>query len=331
MRVLIVGGSGPRSRRPSRAGGRPVAGARQPEAIAAARLAEVLPTLGPGDLVYLDLSAFPASQVRAQLRRLLAREDLFVGVIDPKGTVKDVPSLFHDGAVDYLGGDAGEAGPAPRRLLSVIAYARSLSRYPAGTETEGAVARPSRPSGRDWSGLVEGEEYTFSLLFIELDGVESLEGRFGAANLTEALASFREHIERSTAPFGGRCWIWSQFGGIVLFPFDGRSEQAASCGLRLTLHKYLYDVEESRFPHFVSYRLAAHLGEIAWREHDTGTLVSEALNSVFHLGQQFAPAGTCCVTDDVHRLAPEALRGFFVPAGEFEGRRIWRMRRLKSP
>ena len=89
----------------------------------------------------------------------------------------------------------------------------------------------------------------------------------------------------------------------MLFPFDGRREQAAPCGLSMTLYKYLYDIEESRFPHFVSWRMAAHLGEVAWREHATGTLVSETLNSVFHLGQQFVPAGSFHVTDDIHALA----------------------------
>jgi hypothetical protein len=77
--------------------------------------------------------------------------------------------------------------------------------------------------------------------------------------------------------------------------------------------------------------MAAHLGEVSWRERATGTLVSEALNSVFHLGQQFVPAGSFHVTDDVRALAGGPMRSFFVPAGQFEGRGIWRMRRPLAP
>jgi hypothetical protein len=299
--------------------------------VTTARLAEVLPSLAPGDLLYVDLSAFPAAEARPRLKRLLARDDLFLGVIDPKGTVKDVPSLFHDGAVDYVDGSAWKGGIAPRRLARAAAYARTLGRYPEAVERPVPTARPGHPSGTDWSRLTEGEEYTFSLLFIELDGAEGLERQFGATNLTDALASFRAYVERSAAPFGGRAWIWSRFGGIVLFPFDGRHEHAASCGLSMTLYKYLYDIEQSRFPQFVSWRMAAHLGEVAWRERATGTLVSEALNSVFHLGQQFVPAGCFHVTDDIRALAAEPLRNFFVPAGQYEGRRVWRMRRPLAP
>ncbi len=235
MRTLIV------TKRPQRRGRRGI------EHALPARLAEILPSLGPGDLLYLDLSSFTAVEARARLKQLLGRSDLFVGVIDPKGTVKDVPTLFHDGAVDYVDGAAWKAGIPPRRLGRAAAYARLLKRYPDAAGRATPTARPGRPSGADWSRIREGEEYTFSLLFIELDGAEGLEQRFGAANLAEALASFHAYVERSAAPFGGRTWIWSRFGGIVLFPFDGRREQAAPCGLSMVLYKYLYDIEESRF------------------------------------------------------------------------------------
>lgn len=296
-----------------------------------ARLADILPSLAPGDLLYLDVSAFTAAEARSRLRQLLGRGDLFVGVIDPKGAVDDVPALFHEGAVDYLDGAAWKTGLSSRRINRVAAYVRALRRYPEAEGRPPAVARIGRPSGSDWTGIREGEEYTFSLLYIELDGAEGLELRFGAANLTEALASFRSYVERSVAPFGGRTWIWSRFGGIVLFPFDGRREQSAPCGLSMVLYKYLYDIEESRFPHFVSWRMAAHVGDVVWRERATGTLVSDTLNSIFHLGQQYVPAGAFHVTDEIRQLAGEALRRFFVPAGQFEGRRIWRMRRPVTP
>jgi hypothetical protein len=289
-------------------------GRRAVEQAPPARLEAVLNTLAPGDLLYLDLSAFTAAAARATLKKLLAREGLFLGVVDPGGTVKDVPALFHDGAVDYLDAAAWKAGILPRRLNRVAAYTRALRRFPEDVVRESPPACAGRPSGADFSRLQEGEDYTFSLLFMD-----------------EALASFRAYVDRSVAPFAGRTWIWSRFGGIVLFPFDGRREQAAPCGLSMILYKHLYDIEESRFPHFVSWRMAAHLGEVTWRERATGTLVSDTLNSVFHLGQQFAPPGSFLVTDDVRDLAGVPLRAFFLPVENYEGRRIWRMRRPLSP
>lgn len=319
MRTVIV------TRAPVRAGRRGV------EHAPPSRLAQIVAGLAPGDLLYLDLSAFTAAEAGATLKRLLAREEVLLGVVDPKRTVKDVPALFHEGAVDYVDATAWKQGILPRRLNRVVAYARSLRRYPEEAAREAPATAARRPSGPDFARLREGEEYTFSLLFIEIEGGESLEQRFGAANLSEALASFRAYVDRSIAPFGGRTWIWSRFGGVALFPFDGRREQAAPCGLSMILYKHLYDIEESRFPHFVSWKMAAHVGEVPWRERATGTLVSDALNSVFHLGQQFVPAGSFFVTDDVRALAGDPLRAFFLPAGSYEGHRIWRMRRPLSP
>ncbi len=319
MRTVIV------TRRPVRPGRGGV------EQAPPAHLEAVLHALAPGDLLYLDLSAFTAAEARATLKKLLAREGLFLGVVDPRGMVKDVPALFHQGVVDYLDAAAWKAGLTARRRERAAAYARTFTRFPEEAAREPAPPRAGRPSGADFSRLREGEDYAFSLLFMEIDGGEDLERRFGAANLTEALASFRAYVDRSVAPFGGRTWIWSRFGGIVLFPFDGRCEQAAPCGLSMILYKHLYDIEESRFPHFVSWRMAAHLGEVTWRERATGTLVSDTLNSVFHLGQQFTPAGSFFVSEDVRALAGEPLQAFFLPAGSYEGRRIWRMRRPLSP
>jgi hypothetical protein len=88
----------------------PVPGRRGIEHTPPERLAEVLPSLAPGDLLYLDLSAFTPAAARARLKALLARGDLFLGVVDPKRTVKDITALFHDGVVDYLDGAASSRG-----------------------------------------------------------------------------------------------------------------------------------------------------------------------------------------------------------------------------
>lgn len=308
-----------------------------PELVSPRRLRAVLSTLASGDLLYVDLSAFPSTQALARLRKLLSPSGPVLGVVDPGGLVHDVAGLFHAGAVDYLDRAAWRKGLTPKRLLSVIAYARASRRSaPAqGAGAEPQIVRPLGraavpPSGGDWSAIREGERYIFSLVFVELDGAEELERRYGAADLAEALASFRSWIERSATPFNGRIWIWSRFGGIVLFPFDGEREQAAPCLFRMCLFQRMYDVEESRFPHFISCRLAAHHGELVWRERQTGTLVAEALNTAFHLGQRYTPRGGCSVTDEIYRLQRPPLQAFFSPAGEFEGRRIWRLRQPRA-
>lgn len=279
----------------------------------------------PGTICYLDFSALGERQ-RARLRGHLAgATHVRYAVIDPGGTIKDVGRLFHEGAVDYLG------KAALQKAFTATHLAR-LTRFLDGMGAARSEGIESRPPLREellrsaWRTIVPGREYTFYLMFIELDGKAEMEKKYGMKNLGSALVSFRQFIDGSVRPFGGKLWIWSNFGGLILFPFTSGESPAVTCAFRLILFKHLYDVEQSVFPGFVSFRTVLHIGNTVYREEDTGGLISDSLNSIFHLGQHFAPPGSFCATAEALEYAHPALRGFFRECGSFEGRRIYRMR-----
>jgi hypothetical protein len=276
-------------------------------------------------LCYLDLATLPAGQLAGCLRLIRARPQLSYGLVDRRGQQPDVARLFQEGAADYVDREALAAGVTAKRLLRVVAFLRTRrSEVPVGLP--GVVGGRLLPSGTDWSEVTPEREYTFCLLFIELDGREEMEKKYGVKNLGIALASFRSYLENAVKPAQGRLWIWTGFGGIVLFPFSGADCPALGCLFRLVLFRHLYDVEESQFPNFLSYRLAMMIGNLTYTQANVGSVVSDSLNSVFHLGQEFSKPGQFCLTDDVLRFGHPALKEYFLEAGNFEGRRILRMR-----
>ncbi len=276
-------------------------------------------------LCYLDLATLPAGRLASCLRLIRARPQLSYGLVDRRGQFRDVARLFQEGAADYVDREALRAGVGARRLLRVLAYLRTRrSEVPVGLPV--AVSGRLLPSGADWSEVTPEREYTFCLLFIELDGREEMEKKYGVKNLNIALSSFRGYLENAVKPAQGRLWIWTGFGGIVLFPFSGADCPALGCLFRMVLFRHLYDVEESQFPNFLSYRLVMMIGNLTYTQRNVGSVVSDSLNSVFHLGQEFAKPGQCYVTDDVLRFGHPALKDYFLEAGRFEGRRILRMR-----
>jgi hypothetical protein len=280
-------------------------------------------------LCYLDLSCLEAGK-RREMQRLASRtENVIYGVVDPDGAVEDVSEAFHQGAVDYLDRAALHKGITAERVRRIRS---SLERVNpeilhAASGDAGADS-PDRyiESGSDWSAVQRGREYTFHLMFIELDGRELMEKKYGVDNLSTALGSFRNYLETFVKPYQGRLWSWFRFGGIVLFPFTRRGNQALTCVFRLMLFRHFYDVESSQFPNFLSFRIAMHLGNLSLEGSHTGNTVSDSLNSVFHLGQQFAGPGSVHVTQEVLRCANPVLGPFFTDAGVFEGRSIRRMR-----
>jgi hypothetical protein len=276
-------------------------------------------------LCYLDLATLPSGRLAGCLRQIRASSQLSYALIDRRGLLRDVPRLFQEGAADYLDQKALREGVGSRRLMRVLAYLRTRrSEVPLGLP--GVVGGRLLPSGPDWSQVIPEREYTFCLVFIELDGKEEMEKKYGVKNLNIALASFRSYLEGALKPAHGRMWIWTGFGGVALFPFSGSDCPALGCLFRLVLFKHLYDIEGSHFPNFLSYRLAMMIGNLNYTQSNVGSVVSDSLNSVFHLGQEFAEPGQFYVTEEVMRFGHPALKDYFLEAGHFEGRRILRMR-----
>jgi hypothetical protein len=76
-------------------------------------------------------------------------------------------------------------------------------------------------SGTNWKSIRSGQEYTFCFMYIELDNRQKLKGVFSAEKLEQVNQEFHDYIQRQVDPLLGKIWMWVDFYGLVLFPFDG--------------------------------------------------------------------------------------------------------------
>lgn len=281
-----------------------------------------------GTFAYIDVSGWESAEARRILWPLFRTGDVFWGLIDPEGSMTDVAELFHVGIVDYLGPQEVDEGLTNSRLGQVMQYLERMipERIKELLQKGADDSYDEYGSANSWDDIVPGQEYPFYFMFIELDGKEEMEQMYDRRNLETALASFKKNIENTVTPFNGRLWIWSRFGGIVLFPLDPDSADPLQCGFRLMLFKHLYDVEGSMFPNIISFRTALHIGSTVYQEGNTGQIISDTLNSVFHLGQQYTKEGNFYITEDVRRMSADTLQDYLEEVGTFEGRNILRMR-----
>lgn len=288
-----------------------------------------LADLDEDTLIYIDVQGLGESERARTIASTLKRAGSCVGILDADGRVKDVAALFHAGAVDYVGKSLGGGALTAKRLRAVAAFA-ARNRDPKAAARAAAVvaAVPAAAGNGDgWSAIREGREHTFAFLLIEVDDAEEMKKRYEPANLAGAMETFRAFIERTVTPFGGRQWMWSRFGGLVLFPMRESESPALLCGLRILLSRIFYDTEESPLPGILSFRMALSIGSTVYHANDTGRIVSDGINSIFHLGRRFTRPGQFLVSAEAATLAPEPLRPCLVPAGTYEGRRIFRMLR----
>ncbi len=269
---------------------------------------------------------------RPELSRLLtlvaANPGVRFCIVDPGGAVSDVAAVFHAGAVDYLGKSVLSRPPEAGRRKAVLAHAGRVGNGLA----EAATAPLELPADASdgWAEIEAGQEHTFAFLLIEADDAEEMKLRHEPQNLAAAMGKFRGFIERIVTLHGGRLWMWSNFGGLVLFPLHQRSPQAPLCGLRILLSSIFYDSEESLLPGRLSFRMALSVGSTVYHEQETGKIISDAVNSIFHLGRRYAQPGQFVITAEAYELVPQPMRPLFKPAGAYEGRRIHCMLRPSS-
>ena len=69
----------------------------------------------------------------------------------------------------------------------------------------------------------------------------------------------------------------------------------------------------------LSFRMALSIGSTVYHANDTGRIVSDGINSIFHLGRRYAKPGHFLVSSEAAALAPEPLRPCLVPAGHLRG------------
>jgi len=277
-------------------------------------------------LLYVDINGFTAEKRDQTLKYLSKIRGLVYGIIDGRGVLKDPASLFHSGASDYLGKDMKQIDT--RRLRQVTAFA-SVKEGPAqeGNRRRASLVECCIPSGEDWRGVKTGQEYTFYLMFAELDNQTALKNQFSDIQLNIAVNKFKNFIERMVASEHGRIWMWNEFGGLILFPYSGLSFGAVMACMRIILSRKLFSVEELNFKKLVSYRIALHIGNTVYRKRgDTGTIISSSINTIFHLGKKYVKPGNFYITANVYRNLSQKVKKTFRAAGSFEGHEIMRMR-----
>ena len=285
-----------------------------------------LPGTSVRTLVYLDASQYAEKEVARILQAAEGAENIRFGILDHLGTVEDPAGFFHMGAVDYIGNKLLGQGVDEQRIAEAIdwcCFEEEESEVPAVPVIDTAW----NPSGPDWKDIRSGREYTFCFMFVEIDLLDEWKQKSGRRHLDEVKATFQKHIQHFAERLSGRIWMWMDLGGLILFPFDGTRCDVILGGIRLVLNRTIISAEEYQYHADISYRIALHIGNTLYRRRgNTGSIVSDSVNFLFHLGRQFAEPGNFYLTEPIKRFIPEGLEDCFTSAGIFEDVPVSRMR-----
>ncbi|MFA6506070.1 MAG: hypothetical protein WCT14_08225 [Treponemataceae bacterium] len=287
----------------------------------AAGCARTLKTKAVGTLVYFD----PAVISEEKILEFGSRTKDPWGVLDRRGVISDPAALFHAGAADYVGPALYKKMPVltAERMnrVKVLAEIRARGETAAceSTNIGAPTDKPIFPPFPGWEKLKTETCYPFTFVFAALGQQKELLGHLGEKRLDKLRGDFAQLIDAWAEEQGGKLWIREASSNLVLFPAADEKATPILHLIKLQLNRALIGYENFRIELPIRFRFAVHQGDAPWRRPgSTGTVVSEHINFIYHLGMKAVDDGTIGVSDKAFRLIPEEFADFFKDGPSFE-------------
>ena len=127
--------------------------------------------------------------------------------------------------------------------------------------------------------------------------------------------------------------LWMETEGSSLFLIPPRAvniRAAVEAVLKMLLNVRLIGIEKLGLLIPVELTFALHYGQTIFQAPgQTGAVVSESVNYIFHLGTKRAESGRLSISGDLPDVSiPKNMQDMFVPASNFEDRKIWHSKKF---
>jgi hypothetical protein len=296
------------------------------------------------DISYIDVSGFSDAELKKTLTQIkkICR-DTHWGIIDPKGSVKDIAALFFEGACDYLGPGLLKGSKAidSKRFKEVL----QRSKVTTAAASDDEAAKPSAGAGflksgiklpaanafPGWKKIETGKVMPFYLLYCSLQGKTALDSRLDDKTIANIHKRFLSLLSGYMQEGDGLLWMNTGRDCLFIFPPRAKCAEAAikAC-ISIIVSAPLFVLETFGISIPSNFVFAMHYGTVTYKPPGkTGTIVSDAVNSIFHLGAKKSEPGRLTISGELPDVSiPASLQDLFVPAGEYEGRKIWQTKKF---
>lgn len=280
----------------------------------------------PGELSYIDISGCSekeAAKLINTLKRRCPRSPW--GIADPKGILQDPAEWFFSGASDYIGRKLFQSGISGKRFAAVLSYySGPAAKKPAADVFQPEARKVKLPPGKfsGWNTIGTGEVCPFFFLYVSLEGKSNLRSRLGENGFSLLKTRQRNLLQQKLSGTDALLWIETERDFLFLIPPKLPQVKAAvTACLKILISTPLVISEHFGLVNIpADFRFALHYGKTPFRAPGkTGTIVSEAVNFIFHLGTKFAAPGRISISGDVpDESVPDELKDMFAGAGTFE-------------
>jgi len=297
----------------------------------------------PEDMYYLDVSDFSDADIKKAIARL-KKSCISApwGIIDTKGSVKDPALLFFAGASDYLGPHFLKASKAldSKRIKTAHQWRTALAGETAANDgkiiaesglPKSGIKLPPASLFPGWKKMKAGKTMPFYLLYCSIRGKIPLNTRLGEKAYELLQQRLLAYLSKKFKDGDGMEWLNSGHDFLFLLPPKAQCAQTAIAAcIKMLASAPLIAMEILELAVPVNFVFSLHYGPITYSPPGkTGTVISNAVNYIFHLGLKKARVGCLTISDQLpDDSVPKNLEDCFVCAGEYEGHRIWHTKKF---
>ena len=290
-----------------------------------------------GDQVYLDISGLSQADLKKTLGQI-KKCDAFWGIVDPLGVSEDPASFFFDGAIDYIGPALIKKGLSKKRFA--LAFSQAIEKsdpYEAMPHSNHPVKKAPKREGQvskktdqkfiagkfeGWKSVRPGTTDAFFFLFVSLSGKSDLRSTVGEVSFKTVKNRLNDVLQQVLWKANALLWMETEGSSLFLVPSGlPHGKAAIEETLKIILNSKLIGLEKLGLSVPVEFTCALHYGQTVFQPPGkTGSVISETVNYIFHLGSKKAEEGRLTISGDVpEEVFSSGLQDFFSPAGVFEG------------
>ncbi|MDR2901164.1 MAG: hypothetical protein LBV20_06560 [Treponema sp.] len=292
----------------------------------------------PDDISYIDVSGLDEKETTRMIG-MLKRRCLQSpwGIIDPKGIIQDPALHFFNGASDYIGTKTIKMGIIGKRFSQIQSY--FLNRNGAALQSEKTA--PSSAAKKTasiankfagWDTIKTDEICPFFFLYVNFEGKSNLRSRLGENGFNVLKTRLRNLLQYYFSDADALLWMETESNFLFLIPPKMKNAKAVvTACLKILISVPLIISEKFGLINVAAdFVFALHYGKTPFKAPGkTGTVISEAVNFIFHLGTKFSKPGRISISESVPAdVIPDQLKDMFLDAGNFEDSKIVHSKRF---
>lgn len=295
-----------------------------------ATIGAALQKVPPLSVVYIDITSLDEGEVKTYMDPILKNQMHWCGLIDPKGEIANIGTLFHNGYADYISKKELKQPIEPERIHKLMEFkACNISDH---LLKDNALSLNIINSPSNWEMIREGAEYTFVMLYLRLDHTSTLKMKYGYQFTDKLTNTFFDYFQKVIENINGKLWTKSINQGLFLIPYSPDEMNALLATYRLMLNKLIISGEILGAPELLDYTIILHLGNVDYLPQDlSGRAVSDSLNFLYHAANEKVAPGSLYVTDRLYEYIPKEIADLFEEIGNFEGHELKKLNNPGTP